>query len=538
MAFSIVQAGTTLYMVGDDGSLEELTLPAGVELSADRQPRFAIMNRRAILVNSPTRSLTIDGLGQVAVLVPIEPTTAPTIAVGSGTGITGDIKVRVAFAVLDGGGNILKMSAFSPESNEITLADDNITGTALPVSTDEEVNGRVIVRNVDGGEVYFEALIVADNTSTTFTLSLTDAELPTLPTDVDTSAPPGTDGTDQAVLVTEWKGSLWMRGSKDDEIDDLLFSRDGEFWKFVLEDALLADPRGGDEFGITALMKRRDEMGVGRRTRLLKVIGDDPDTWEMKEVIAGIGPCSHEGCQVIRDKAFFLTMEDGVWVWEAGGAYCITDKDSHPWFRTDDYFNRARFPFAKSRVNPKGPKFELCLAAAGSDVENRWVSYDLDRKKWLGPHRSAAFTSIGAAGTIYDEDVLRFCMFGTDDGFLRRTVDSLKNDDGSAIDFDVIGKFHGDSTIAERNWLQPSVTVIPQASGTMSLIPVVGEAPADGSSPTEQAAISVDLTRATTPRLRYGGKGRYYRPRWRCNTLNVRARLIGYELPHIDLGLR
>jgi hypothetical protein len=538
MAFALVQAGTTLYMIDDVGGIEALTLPAGVELSSERTPRFAIMNRQVIMVNSPNKSLIIDGLGTVRPLQTFAPLTGPTLAAGAGTGITGSVKARVAFATLAGDGSILTMSPFGPESNVVTVSNQDIAVSLLAVSTDPNVNARVIVRNVVGGEDFFEALIVMDNISTTATLSLTDAQLPILPTDLDVDLPPGSDGTDQMVLITEWKGVLWGRGSRDVEIDDLLLSFDGEFWKWRLEDALLADPRGGDEFGITAILKRRDEMGIGRRGRLLKVIGDDLDNFEVKEVLAGVGPAGHEGCQVIRDVGYFLSMEDGAWSWGPTGVQCISDNDVHPWFTTDEFFNRARFPFAKSRINPKGPKWEICLAAAGSTIEDRWISYDIVQKKWLGPHRSSAFTSIGAAGTVYDDDVLRFCMFGNNDGFLRRTEDALKLDDAAAIDFDVIGKFHGDGVSAKRNWLQPTVTVRPQASGTMSLIPVVGEVPAVGVSPTEQAAILIALTRGQHIRLRYGGTGRFYRPRWRCTESNVRAQLLGYELPYIDIGDR
>jgi len=538
MAFAIVQADDTLYMLSDTGGIQALTLPVGISLATDRPPRFAIMNRHVLVANTPSKTLAIDGDGLVSPMMLQAPVTAPTLAAGSGTGITGAIKARVAFARLAGDQSIIAMSPFGPESNTVTLTDDDIAVTALPVSVEPSCNARVIVRNVAGGEVFFEAIVVADNTGTTATLSLTDDELPTLPTDVDVDQPPGGSGSDTMVLIAEWKGFLWGRGSLDAEIDELVFSLDGEFWKWRLSDALLADPKGGDAFGITAFIKRRDEFGVGRRGRLLKVIGDDPDNFEMKEVLAGIGPAGHEGCQVIRDVGYFLSMEDGAWAWGPGGVQCISDNDSHPWFTTDDFFNRALFPNAVSRINPKGPKWELCLAAAGSTVLDRWVSYDIGRKKWLGPHTSSAFTSIGAAGTVYDEDVIRFCMFGNQDGYLRRTVDTLQNDDGSAIDFDVTGKFHGDGVIAKRNWLQPSVTVKPQASGTLSLIPSVGEVPADGASATEQAAISIALTRGQHNRLRYGGAGRFYRPRWRCNTLNVRAKLLGYELPYIDIGER
>jgi len=538
MAFAVAQGGSTLYMLSDSGELQELILPTGVTLATDRTPRFAVMNRHVIMVNTPSKTLAIDGDGLVTPMMLQTPITAPTLAAGSGTGITGDIKARVAFARLGGDLAILSMSPFGPESNVVTLTDDNIAVTAIPVSDEPEVNARVIVRNLDDGEVFFEALIIPENTSTTATLSLTDAELPEIPTDIDTDLPPGADGTDYMVLVAEWKGFLWTRGSRAAEIDDLLFCLDGEFWKWRLADALLADPRGGDEFGITAFIKRRDEFGVGRRGRLLKVVGDDPDNFEMKEVLPEIGPAGQEACQVIRDIGYFLTMEDGAWAWGPGGIACISDGDSHPWFTTDTYFNRARFPFAKSRVNPQGPKWEICLAAAGSEVEDRWVSYDVSKKKWLGPHLSSAFTSIGSAGTIFDGDNIKFCMFGTDDGYLQRTIPTLKADDGDAIDFDLVGKFHGDGVTAKRNWLRPSVKVLPQASGTLSLIPVVGETPVEGVAPTEQATISIALTRGQHVNLRYGGPGRFYRPRWRCNTLNVRAKLLGYELPHVDIGVR
>src|SRR5262245_9538228 len=485
MAIPTVQARPSLYMLGDDRSIEQLTLPTGVELATDKQPRFAIMNQRVIMVHSPTHSLIIDGLGAVRKLITSAPLTAATVAAGAGTGITGSVNVMVAFATLNGDGSIRTMIPFGPVSNSVTLANQNISVTALPVSTDAEVNARVIIRNVAGGSVYFEALIVPDNSSTTATLSLTDAALPTLPTDTDTFVPPGSDNVSRARLVCEWKGALWLVSDQLDEIDDLVFSRDGEFWKFRLEDALLAPPRGGDAFGATAFLKRRDELGVGRRGRLPKVIGSDPETFEVKEVVEASGPCSQEACQVIRDRAFYLTMEDGVWVWDASGAKCITEGDVHPWFTTDNYFNRSRFPYAKSRINPHGPTFDLCLATVGSDREDTWVSYHINEGKWLGPHETDAFAEIGCAGQVADEDVLKFSLFGDTEGYLWRAERTLMDDDGEAIVLEIIGKHHGNAVVAKRNWLQPSVTIKAQDSGTIELFASIGEVPANDAPPVE-----------------------------------------------------
>lgn len=542
MPFIIAQAGTDLYMVSATGAIELLSLPVGVTLDADTTPRFAIMNEAVLMVNSPSKNLWINGDGTVRLMSIEGPTTAPTVAPGSGTGITGTIKVMYAFAILDANDIPILLSPFSPESAEVTLSDDDIDVSALEVSPNADVNGRVIVRNLSNGEVFYEALVITNNVATTATLDVPDAALPILPTETNAVNPPGTDGTDALELITEHKGHLWAKaraGSAAAGIDELLFSVYGEFSRWQIEDAFLAPPKGGDEFGITAFIGRRDELGVGRRKRLLKLIGDDLENFEIKEVVNGFGPCSQEANQIIRDVAYFLTMEDGCFSWGPDGVDSITEDDVHPWFTTDDYFNRARFPFAKSRVNPIGPCWELCLALAGSDVENAWVSYNITKKKWLGPHLSSAFVEISSAGEVYDEDQLVFCLLGGEDGFLRRQIRTLKNDDVVAIDYDIIGKFHGDSPSSKRQWLKPKVSVVPQPDGgTLQMIPVVGEIPAEGESPTEQAAIAIDLLIGDHPLLRYLGHGRYARMRFRSNTVDVRARLVGYELPYFDTGIR
>jgi hypothetical protein len=542
VSFIIAQAGTKLYMLNTSGDIELLTLPTGVTLVDDRTPRFAVLAGAVALVNTPTRSLWIDGEGNVELLTIDPPTTAPTVAAGGAGSISGTIRVKYAFAIIDGDSNIIAQSPWSDPSDPVVVTNDEIDVSDLELSTNEAVNARVIARTLDNGDVYFEAFLLEDNTSTTATLDVADAGLPITPIDDEIESPP-----DNLEIIVEWNSRFWAKaqaGQEEADIDDILFTEESEFWNWRTSQALLAKPRGGDDFGITAFIARRDELGVGKRTKLLKVIGDDEDTFEVRDVTVGnpgamgVGPCSHESCKVIDDIGYFLTMERGVWAWGPGGIECVSENDAQPWFTTDRFFNRSRFPFAKSRINPVGPCYELCLAAAGSDVEDRWVSYHIKKKKWLGPHLTERFLQIASAGEVADPQELIFPLLGAEDGHLYTMRPELTNDDGEAIDFDVTFRYLGDGVTSKRNWLQPSVTVRAQPSGTMQLRPVVGEIPADGAVATEQAAIDVDLTRPTTPRLRYLGPGRHFRPRFQCNELDVRAKLSGFEIEAIDIGKR
>lgn len=103
------------------------------------------------------------------------PTAAPTVAVGSATGITGVYKYAYTNLQFDG-----TESNMSPVSGAVTVANQKVDVSAIAVASSTTVpyiKGRNIYRTRNGGTVYYFLTTITGNTTTTYTDSTADASL-------------------------------------------------------------------------------------------------------------------------------------------------------------------------------------------------------------------------------------------------------------------------------------------------------------------------------------------------------------------------
>jgi hypothetical protein len=225
--------------------------------------------------------------------------------------------------------------------------------------------------------------------------------------------------------------------------------------------------------------------------------------------------------------------EDGVYEWDSEGTRSITDPQVHPWFTTDTYFNRGQFPNAFARYDPFKHSYDLFLAPAGSTDFSRWVSYDIARKNWLGPHKTDGFTPTGA-GLIYDANEVLVPVIGGSDNYVYQvTPGTFRDGTATAIDFDITGKFHsGDAPDVEHYWGQLSMLTKVQSGGTLTITPKVGRLDAAAGT-----ALSHDLTLGRE-RLSRVGTGPLCQLRFQNAEVNQALEIFGYELPFHELGRR
>lgn len=526
MPFTIVAAGTSLQIVYTDGTIATGTLPAGVVVSASRRGRFAVIERNVVCVWAPSRPVWIDGEGAIRPLSLTPPGNAPTLAAGSAGSLTGDYKAKVSFLVKDDFGNVLMESELSEASDAVTVSADMIDYSNIPVSLDSVVTGRRIYRTADGPtDTYFHAFDIDDNTSTTFSDDTTDEATSLVPAPTDLGAAPI-----NIELIREWKGRLW--GKNPLNVDTLYGSASGKFYAWPSGVQFVVRPIGRDRFGITGMIPRRDELGIGRRDMLWKLTGDSEEDFALVKVVEGKGIYSDDSVAVVRDVGYFLA-DDGVYAWDSDGVRSISDEKVKPWFTTDTYFNRAQFPNAFARYNPATHAYELFLAAAGGSTINRWVSYSIADGKWTGPHKTDELTP-SSAGLIYDSNELLVPAVGSSSGYVYQTTPgTLRDGAATAIALDVVTNFHGakepDYT---RYWGELSILTKIQAGGTLTITPTVGRL---GSS--SGAAISHDMTLGRQ-RLRRLGIGALCRLQFTNSELNQAVELYGYEIPNHVIGRR
>lgn len=536
MGFSIAQGGNTLYTVLNDGTVAALTLPTGVTVDSAKRLRAAIISRFVVLGGSPLVNLVFDpNVNALRVFVPIPPASPALVAVGATTGLTGAYRIRVSFAIKDENGAIVAESPLGPISDSVTLANQSLGASALPISAQSDVNCRRLYRTTAGGSVYFPWVDIDGNTTTTYDGNESDASLQLEPGDPTLGAPPGTTPDDAFKVLVSWKGRLWAVSTRFDRRDYVVASELDLPWAWDL--SLAAAPIGGDEYGVTGFLPRRDELVIGRRNRILRIVesaGAD-DAFEVFIIAENVGVISADSCVVIRDVGYFL-HEDGVYTIGPNGVSSISREQVHAWFTTDTYFNRSEFDNAVGCWDPGLDCYRLFLASPNQTTLDRYVDYYLSGPyagKWLGPHKTDAFTPT-FAGLTLSSAATPVMLVGASNGYLHSVNHATRTDGQStAIDFDVEGKFHSaDTPDVTKSFLQATVISKIESGGTLQVIPKVGGLDASAGS-----TISVPLTAGRT-RTRRLGTGRLCQIRLRENTVNQDVTVYGYEIPFVDRGRR
>src|SRR3990167_3363000 len=434
MAVLIAQGASTLYRVDlAAGTLTTLTLPTGVTLATSRKPRFATLNQWVIMVNSPSRNLAIDPEGTVRVLVPEPPTHGPDPAT-SGTGLTGDYQYKVSFYVKDTDGNILMESPLSDAYETITLANQGVSLADIPISPDS-ISGRRIYRTLASGETYYHLVDIDDNVTTTILDTTSDDDLSLLPSLSSTlTAPPGTVPGIRLKNIVEWKSRLWAVADDPDYVDTIFFSDTNKIYAWG--NSVIAHPTGQEAQGIVAFAPRRSQLGILKRNGVWLISGTASSTGiaasqiSVHQIESGrAGTLSPDTVVVANDRVYWLG-NDGVYGWSDEGVQNITDAQVAPWFQTDTYFNRTRFPNAFAKWNELRRTYDLHLAATGASTENRWVSFNTMNRTWYGPSLTSAFTPSHATQLV-DEDGLPICLLAGTDGVVY-TANSTNIRDGAS----------------------------------------------------------------------------------------------------------
>lgn len=551
--YYVAQAGSTLKAITTAGVLSSLTLPTGVTVSSSVRGRFAVYNQQLFFIRAGNVNLWIDPYDNTVRPMSIRPPLSPPeLAAGSGTGLTGVYRGSAAYYVKNPAGEVVNLSPQSPISLATSsLSNKDLSWTNIPVSPDASqfvsatspyIFGRRLYRTLAGGTTVFEMLDIDDNATTSLTNAMSNAALALLPAPDDLGIPPGAMPGTALGLIVSWGDRLWAVSTRPDELDVVLFTEVDQFYGWNPDNFVLAKPIGADAFGVTGFLPRRNNLGIGKRDRLLKVIGNSPDDFEVVTVSEHVSCIAPESCIVVRDVAYFLGL-DGFYRWDDNGVVNISRATVDPWFMKDDVFNRSRFPNAFSGWNPLTNAIELHLAAAGSSSEDRWVAYQIDKGEWLGPHKTDAFTPTCAATLQASTDAFTPAIGGTD-GFIyleNQTGNSDVPGGSSAVAIDAFlrTRFHQGAQGAPapdifHYYGQLHVLSRVESSGTLTITPYLGSL----KTATAGATISHDLTTGGE-RLRRLGVGELCSLQFRQATAGKRFLLYGYEITGIfEVGHR
>ena len=536
MALLVIQSGANLQLVDENGVVSApLTIPAGITLRTDVPPRWAVYNDYVILVDTPSEPLTIDHNGIVRVLSPKAPRLAPILSAVAGGTLSGTYGgVRYTFVTFDAVGNVISESDYSPPSNTVSLTNQFLRASGLDISPNA-ISARRLYRPTSGGAVLFQWVTLDGNVLTSVQDDLSDAGLSIVASPI-LGTPP------HLTTIAEFRGRLF--GGSDTDLDHLHYTEAGFQYAWPSDNILVIPPVGADDFGIVALIPRREALGVGRRNTLLQVTGtgaeDSNGIPDFDVVILSkeLGVESQESVCVFRDTAYFL-WEDGVYAWNSNGITCVSDGTAagignvRSWFDTNNYFNRDQFPIAFAHIDQSYPLYRLFLCSAGSNVIDSWVEYNLEDGTWFGPHSTQLFTPTSA-----------FHRTNTANRYIPviGSVDTLYNDqptrtDGlsTPITFDIIGKGHDlgepdmDKYFGELSIIgkaQPSAGII---IPTMQVISNVGEI-----SDTTELIQNWDMTK-NRQRLGRPGAGKTMQLEFKNDQVGVDATIYGYEINPVNI---
>lgn len=523
MAFSLIQAGTSLQFLNTSGGIITLTLPPGVSLNASLSPRWIVYGNYVILVNSPNFPLTIDANGDVRPLTPKAPGSGPVLSAGSAGDLTGTYGyVRYTFIIRDSNGNLISESDFSPGSNTITIANKMLRVDGIETSTDTAITGRRIYRTTNNGVVLFPWMELDGNTLTSFQDDLSDAGLQLI-------AAPTLGSVPRLLLIKEWRNRLW--GVGDTDLDNLRFSQAEAMWSWPITNGIKIPGIGRDQFGIKALMPRREALGVGRRDLIWQITGQTPEDFTAVKLSEVIGVESQESVVTYRDTIWWL-WKDGVYQWDDDGLVNVSDGHVKSWFSTDNYFNRNMFVNSFAVFDPIRLKYKLYLASAGSNKINRWVEYDIVDQTWWGPHRTRAFSE-SSAFLLTDIEDKQEAVVGSSLGFIWKERLTATDNIEDGIPLSLITKwFDGSLPDYEKYWGQLSVLGKVQGAGIVAITPRTGYLDS-----TDKTPLLYDMTKGRQ-KLDRLGTGKLMQLTFTHDDPDEPVELYGLELPYTVIGHR
>ena len=183
-ATATVNDFTVAYTTDFTATTEVDLTPLGRTLTGNRV-RFADWDDNCSCADGERPFLVyMDGAtAKVRALGVDPPTTAPTIAAGASTGLTGDYYAKVTYVNDDDiEGNPSSASA------KLTVANQDIAWSAIPTGPTGTAK-RKLYRTKAGGSVYYYVATISDNTTTTYTDATADASL-LVAMDDDNNIPP------------------------------------------------------------------------------------------------------------------------------------------------------------------------------------------------------------------------------------------------------------------------------------------------------------------------------------------------------------
>lgn len=206
---------------------------------------------------------------------------------GSGAGPDGTYTYKVGFYTAT------YTVLFNVASNSVTVTDNDINLTMLPIGPDsflgEEVVGRKVYRTTTGGTSYLLLSngTIANNTATTLTDSDADGALgAAMPTVDNATIFADTPPCGRFILIHD--NRLWIANNPSSYPSRVYYSDDGSHDYFPSDNYL--DIRQNDGDSITFMKQVLGMLTIGKNNTIQKIYTDgEPDEWSISDPLTNIG---------------------------------------------------------------------------------------------------------------------------------------------------------------------------------------------------------------------------------------------------------
>jgi hypothetical protein len=382
MAFTLFQAASTLQLMKTDGTLTSLTLPTGVTLDPNKRMRATVYGRYVVVVNSPTRPLTVDADGVVRVLCPTPPALPLTVSGVNTGGLSGTYAgLKYSYLVRNGAGAIIAESPLSPASGSVTIAAKLLRASALQLSNDV-ISAIRVYRPTTGGSTLFPWVDLEGNTQTSVEDDLTDALL-------DDVAAPSLGAPPLLSIIGEFRERLWAVSPTDP--DAVYYTETSKPWAWPLTNRIVIPKEGADDRGVTGILTRRESLAIGRQNRVVQIVGNSTADFRVVKLSEQVGVEAPDSVAVYKDSIFFLA-KDGLYIWDNDGITKIGDKKAMRGSTPTRISTAASSRMPSGRFDPLTNKYQLLLSNLGSTALDRWIEYNVQDGTFWGPHKTDDFT--------------------------------------------------------------------------------------------------------------------------------------------------
>jgi hypothetical protein len=246
------------------------------------------------------------------------PAAAPTLAVGSFTGLTGDYNAKVTYLRKEGSVVVSESNPSAAATSAVTLADESLS-VSWAASSDPQVTHVRVYRTLSDGSSYFVDQDVAIGTTT-----------------VDTNTPDASLGTEVATNHNRPPLGTYVAGPNYNGTcfilkDNLLYfclPKQPEYWPSTYFIEVSAP-----QFPLKTLVFYNGQPHVLTRNKIFQIQGTGNNTFFPFEMEAVTG-CEGPKCALaIKGVGIFHIGSDGVYLYASGSDINFTQKRFRPIFR-------------------------------------------------------------------------------------------------------------------------------------------------------------------------------------------------------------